>query len=171
MEMPRPTGSALAVWLLVLAACAGDTSVTTSASPDPGSTAPSGGTVIEPTTEASAASTTSKPAPTTTTTGSSLVSFGDIVGAYEVDPAGFGFLQISEDGTLLWAGDRNDPDQIELEARIEGSTVVITDPDCGQDEGIYEFRLFDTGGFELVLIEDACPGRAGLIPGTYLPVN
>ncbi len=45
MEMARATGSVLAIWLLVLAACAGDTSVTTSASPDLASTAPSAGTV------------------------------------------------------------------------------------------------------------------------------
>lgn len=159
---------ALAVGLL-LAACADGTSVTSAGSLDP-----------EPTTTVSAATTTDPPAETTsteppegtTTSAVLLASFEDIEGTYETkDPGAEGFLRIMEDGTLQWAPDENSP-QIVLNARVDGTSVLITDPDCGEDvEGVYEFHLLETGDLAVVLIEDACAGRASNVPGEYTPVE
>ena len=153
---------------LLLAACADDTSVTSAGSLDP-----------EPTTTVSAATTTDPQLETTsteppeeTTTSASLLAFDDIAGTYETkDPGGEGFLRIIDDGTMQWAPDENGP-QIVLDARVEGTRVLITDPDCGEDvEGVYEFHLLGTGDLAVVLIEDACSGRATNVPGEYRPVE
>jgi len=152
---------------LLLAACADGRSVTTAGSLDP-----------EPTATVSAATTTDSPLETTSTeppdetTASAppLVSFEDIAGTYGAkDPGGEGFLRIMDDGTVHWAPNENSP-QIVLNARFEGTSVLITDPDCGEDvEGVYEFHLLETGDLAVVLIEDACPGRASNVPGEYTP--
>lgn len=149
-------------------ACGNSTSVTPAGSLDP-----------ELTTTVSAATTTDPPLETTsteppeeTTPAALLASFEDIAGTYETkNPSGAGFLQIMGDGTMQWAPDENSP-QVLLNARIEGTNVLITDPDCGEDvEGVYEFYLLETGDLAVVLIEDACPGRAGNVPGEYTPVE
>lgn len=153
----------------LLAACADGTSVTSAGSLDP-----------EPTTTASAATTTDPPLETTsaepseetTTSAALLASFEDIAGTYETqDPGGQGFLRIMDDGTLQWGPDENSS-QIVLNARVQGTSVLITDPDCGEDvEGVYEFHLLETGDLAVVLIDDACPGRASNIPDDYTPVE
>jgi len=158
---------ALAIGLL-LAAC-GNGTVTTAGSVDPG-----------PTTTLSAATTTDSPLETrttespveTTAPASLLVSFEGIAGSYGAkDPGGEGFLRIMDDGTLHWAPNENGP-EIVLNARIEGTSVLITDPDCGEGvEGVYEFHLLESGDLAVVLIEDACPGRASNVPGEYTPVE
>lgn len=100
------------------------------------------------------------------------MSFDELVGAYEKPTGEFGFFEITSDGNIVWAADRNDPDKITLTARFDGATVVITDPDCGQDvEGRYEFLTVEDGGIDVVLVDDSCPGRAGLIPGHYEPLG
>lgn len=151
---------------LLVAACAAETSVTTE-----------GDSVVEPTTTLSAAATTPRLESTTTeslaeTTTSAMpsVALAEIAGLYEAsDPGREGFLEIRDDGTLHWAPDGNSP-QILLHARPEGANVLMTDPDCGEDiEGVYQFLLLETGELEVVLIEDGCPGRAGNIPGEYMP--
>jgi len=155
---------------MLLAACADDTSVTSAGSLDP-----------EPTTTVSAATTTdpqlettsTEPPPEETTISASLLaSFEGIAGTYETkDPGGEGFLRIMDDGTMQWAPNENGA-QIVLDARVEGTRVLITDPDCGEDvEGVYEFHLLETGDLAVVLIEDACSGRASNVPGEYRPVE
>jgi len=155
----------LALGVGLLAACAAETSVTTEGGFDPGST-----TIM------SSATTTTTLQETTTTdtpeeTTASVpppVSFEDMAGTYQAkDPGGERFLEILDDGTLHWAPNGNSP-QIVLSARFEGTSVLITDPDCGDDvEGVYEFDLLGTGDLAVVLIEDGCLGRAANIPGDY----
>lgn len=154
---------------VLLAACADGASVT-----------PAGSLDLEPTTSLSAATTTDPPLETTsteppeetTTSGPLLASFEDIAGTYETTgPGGEGFLRIMDDGTLQWAPNENSP-QIVLNARFAETRVLITDPDCGEDvEGVYEFHLLETDDLAVVLIEDACPGRASIVPGEYTPVG
>lgn len=104
--------------------------------------------------------------------GVTAISFDEIAGSYEKPLGGLGFLVISADGTIAWAGSRDDPDQATLTATFDETTVVITDPDCGPDvEGRYEIQQVDGGGIDVVLIEDSCLGRAGLIPGRYDPLG
>lgn len=144
------------------------------------SVAPAGTLDPEPTISVSTATTTDSPLETrsteppeeTTTSAALLTSFEDIAGSYETkNPGGKGFLRIMDDGTLQWAPDENSP-QIVLNARVEGTSVLITDPDCGEDvEGVYEFHMLETGDLAVVLIEDACPGRASNVPGEYTPVE
>lgn len=110
--------------------------------------------------------------PTPDDEGSPTAWFVEIAGAYEKPPGEVGYLEISLDGVLLWAMDRNDPEQIELDGSLDGDTVVMTDPDCGPDiQGRYEIHPLGGGGIDVVLVEDACPGRAGLIPGRYDPLS
>lgn len=160
---------ALAVGLL-LAACADGTSVTSTGSPDhePTTTVPVAATTTDPPLE----TTSTEPQEETTTSAAPLASFEDTAGTYETkDPGAEGFLRIMDDGTLQWAPDENGP-QIGLNARFEGTSVLITDPDCGEDvEGVYEFYLLETGDLAVVLLEDACPGRASNVPGEYTPVE
>jgi len=151
----------------LVAACATETSVTTA-----------GGSALEPTTTLSSAPTTTLPLQSTTTESlaetttpaTPSVSLEEIAGIYEATDSGRGgFLEIMDDGTLRWAPNRSSP-QILLHARSEGTSVLITDPDCGEDvEGVYQFRLLEAGALEVVLIEDGCPGRAANIPGEYTP--
>lgn len=157
----------LALVVGLLTACAAETSVTTGGGFDPGpTTIVSSATTTTPlletiTTDMSEVTITSAPSP---------VSFEDMAGTYLAgDPGGEAFLQIMEDGTLHWAPNATSP-QIVLNARFEGTTVLITDPDCGEDvEGVYEFNLLETGDLAVVLIEDGCPGRAANIAGDYTP--
>lgn len=154
---------------LLLAACTDDTSVTTMATDDP-----------RPTTTMSASTTTSSPSEATSTeppvettvAAPPPVSFEEIAGRYRAkDPGRDGFLQIMDDGRLHWAPNE-DGQQIVLNARFEGTNVLITDPDCGEDvEGIYEIHVFESGDLAVVLIEDGCPGRAGNVPGEYTPTE
>lgn len=152
---------------VLLAACGDGTSVTTAGSLDP---APTTTLSAAPTTDSPLETTSTEPPEETTTSAPLLASFEDIAGTYEMqDPGGEALLRIMDDGTLHWAPNENTP-QIVLNARFEGTTVLITDPDCGEVvEGVYEFHLAETGDLAVVLIEDACPGRASNIPGGYTP--
>lgn len=164
LVMLRPM-LALVVGVL-LAACGNGTSVTTAGIVDPEPIA----TVSTPTTGSPPETKSTEPPRETTTSATMLVPFEDIAGTYETsDPRGEGFLRIMDDGTLHWASDESSP-QIVLNATVEGTSVLITDPDCGEDvEGVYEFHLLETGDLAVVLIEDACPGRASNVPGEYTP--
>lgn len=163
---------ALAVWLLLLAACVDNMSITTAGSLDPESATTISDDVDAPTTPSAAETTTIGPPEETTTSTPLVTSFEAIAGTYEaMNPGGIGFFRILDDGTLHWASEEDSP-EIVLNARFQGTRVLITDPDCGQTvEGIYEFHLPETGDLEVVLIQDACPGRASLIPGEYTPVE
>lgn len=164
LQMP----AALAV-VLLLAACAGGTS-----DANPGSLE------FDPTTTSAVVSTTGPQVETTTTdmreetttSTASQAPVEEVAGTYEArDAKREGFLLIMDDGTLHWAPDETGP-QIVLDARFEETSVLITDPDCGEDvTGVYEFRLLETGDLEVVLIEDACSGRASNLAGRYTPVE
>lgn len=116
--------------------------------------------------------------PTSTTTtlgpGSSasadraVSTFQHIDGTYRPsDPGGIGFLWIIDDETLMWAPNESE-ERIAFSAMFQGTSVLLTDPDCGDDVvGEYEFRLRDNTDLVVVLIDDPCSGRAGLLPGVY----
>jgi hypothetical protein len=164
-----PRSILVLVLTLLSAACADSTSVTTAGGLEPEPITTVSATT---TTDSALETTTSKPREETTTSPSPATSFTGIAGTYGAkDPADEGFLQIMDDGILHWAPNENSP-QIVLNARFEGPRVLISDPDCGEDvEGVYEFHLLETGGLTVVLVEDACPGRASSIPGEYTPVE
>lgn len=153
---------------LLLAACANSTSVTTAGSLDPGVA-----TTLSTATTDSLVGTTNPGQEEEATTPASLVaSFDDIAGTYVAkDPSGEGFLRILGDGTLHWAPNEDSP-QIVLNAKFEGTSVVITDHDCDESiEGVYEFRLSESGDLAVALVGDECAGRAGAVPGEYTPID
>ncbi|HUP17504.1 MAG TPA: hypothetical protein VM848_15825 [Acidimicrobiia bacterium] len=158
----------LAVGLL-LAACVNGTAVTTPGSLDPAPTTTlAGASTTDPLPE----TTTTEPPEETTTSTPPGASFEDMAGTYGAkDPGGVGFFRIMDDGTLHWAPSEDGP-EIVLSARIEGTSVLLTDPDCGEGVvGIYGFDLLETGDLEVVLVEDSCRGRADNLPGIYAPVE
>jgi hypothetical protein len=148
-------------------ACSVETSVTTGGDFDP---APSTiGSTVSATTTSPLLETTTPGAPEETPSSSPpSVSFVDMAGTYEARDSGDErLLQIMDDGRLQWAPNRTSPQTV-LTAKFEGASVLITDPDCGEDvAGVYEFNLLETGDLAVVLIEDDCPGRAANIPGDY----
>lgn len=159
----------LALVMGLLTACSAETSVTTGGGFDPAAS----------TTVSTVSATTNSPLLETTTPGAPeethsssppSVSFVDMAGTYKArDPGDERLLQIMDDGRLHWAPNGTSPQTV-LTAKFEGTSVLITDPDCGEDvEGVYEFHLLETGDLAVALIEDDCPGRAANIPGDYTP--
>ena len=154
---------------LLLAACANTTAVTTTGSLDP---APTATLADASTTDPPPETTATEPPEETTTSTPRVPSFEDLAGTYGAkDPGGVGFFRIMDDGTLHWAP-REDGPEIVLNARFEGTSVLVTDPDCGEGVvGVYEFDLLETGDLEVVLVGDSCPGRADNVPGIYALVE
>jgi hypothetical protein len=154
---------------LLLAACANGTAVTTTGSLDP---APTTTLADASTTDPLPETTTTEPPEETTISATPVASFEDLVGTYGAQgPGDVGFFRIMDDGTMHWAPSEEGP-EIVLSARFEGTSVLITDPDCGEGVvGIYEFDLLETDDLEVVLVEDSCPGRADNLPGIYALVE
>lgn len=168
--MRRRLFRSLLVALIPLGGCAmGESGATPP--PSVGTTVAQTTTSVDPTAMTTLPESTS-PESTTETSISAppLVSFEDVAGTYRAkDPGSEVLLQVLEDGTLRWGPQSQ---QIVLNARFDGSNVLITDPDCGEGlEGVYEMHVVESGDLALVLIEDECPGRAGNIPGEYTPTK
>jgi hypothetical protein len=53
--------------------------------------------------------------------------------------------------------------------RVPGARVaaVSASPTCGDVVGRYEVRLLESGGLQIVLIEDPCGSRAGSTARVY----
>ena len=154
--------------VLAVAACGGNAPVATD--PVDRETSDIGLEASSTTTTPRLPETTTTPLPGSTTSAEPAVaSFQPIFGTYQVDdPERIGFLWVVDDETLMWATNESG-EQIVFSTRFQGTSVLLTDPDCGHDVvGEYEFRQLDDGALVVVLLDDACPGRAGSLPGVYV---
>ena len=86
------------------------------------------------------------------------------------------FTRFKEDGTVheaySFAQLDDDPYAVNRYSLEEGrlslrELSVSGVPPCGSRPGVYEIRLLQSGGLQIIVLSDACGPRAGDIQGIY----
>jgi hypothetical protein len=108
-----------------------------------------------------------------------VIATDDIIGVWQ----GAGFdamaMKFNDDGTCLGAfriENLESTPNLNCTFYFEDDQIFITAVDtyrlpvCDNDTAIYTVYQWADGGIELVVVEDACPGRARSMSVKYMPV-